>query len=360
MKNNMAGYPLKTNMLPNHTPHDWKVLLRLALLAFSLAGTAAMARAAEAPDAPLACPEPATPLHGAALEDLQRARPPAPDRGLLWQLEKDGRRSWLYGTMHLGRKPWLQLGPQVQQALAASDVLALEVDLTDPRTGQELAAGGAEAAAPSTPARSAQGQRRVAEQLQRVCMPATALAGAAGHLQAAALMVLAARGEGLYAEYGSERVLAMLAKRRGKSVVAVEDARSQAALLKGENDQADAVQLGGALDELESGRALRQLRRLSELWASGDADTLARYNEWCDCIHSDADRAVQQRVLTARNGPMADAFERLHRQGRSVMLAVGALHTVGHDGLAAELERRGYRVTRIQFANAGGTIPAQH
>ena len=44
---------------------------------------------------------------------------------------------------------------------------------------------------------------------------------------------------------------------------------------------------------------------------------------------------------------MADAFERLHGKGKSVLMAVGALHTVGQAGLAAELKRRGFTVTPL-------------
>ena len=294
-------------------------------------------------DAPQSCPETVAPLHAAALMALQHTQPAAHDRGLLWQVEKNGRRSWLFGTMHLGRKSWLQLGPQLEQALARSDVLALEVDLTDARVAKQLEANSR--ASKTTLSHAA--QRRVADQLQRVCLPGAALANAATHLQAAALVVLVARTEGLYAEYGSERVLATLAKAQGKRVVGVEDVRAQAALLKGANAQADAEQLTGALDELESGHTMQQLRMLSQVWARGDAHALARYDDWCDCLHTDADRQAQQRVLDARNGPMADAFERLHSKGQTVLLAVGALHTVGQAGLAAELQRRGFVVSPV-------------
>lgn len=303
-------------------------------------------RVASSQAAPQVCPETVSPLQAAALQALQAQQPPAPDRGLLWQLEKGGHRSWLFGTMHLGRKPWLQLGPQLQRALQHSDTLALEVDLTDPRTTRQLEANTRHSAPPIPRA----AQLRVADQLQRVCVPGMALSSVAAHVQASALVVLVARTEGLYAEYGSERVLATLAKAQGKSVVAIENVRMQAALLKGATPQADVEQLNAALDELESGHTMAQLSQLGRVWAQGDADLLARYDDWCDCVNSEADRAAQHRVLDARNGPMADAFERLHGKGQSVLMAVGALHTVGKAGLAAELRRRGFTVTPLMGA----------
>ena len=34
----------------------------------------------------------------------------AQDRGLLWRLEKGGRISWLYGTLHVARQAWINSG----------------------------------------------------------------------------------------------------------------------------------------------------------------------------------------------------------------------------------------------------------
>ena len=46
------------------------------------------------------CPPPPAPP---SAETLALAQGAARDRGFLWRLEKDGRSSWLYGTLHLAR-----------------------------------------------------------------------------------------------------------------------------------------------------------------------------------------------------------------------------------------------------------------
>ncbi|MFY9511657.1 MAG: TraB/GumN family protein, partial [Rubrivivax sp.] len=101
------------------------LLLLRALLIVTLAGPAA---AATCPPTP----EPPTPAQ------LQAAR--QQDRGLLWKLQRDGRSSWLYGTLHVGKAEWMTPGPRVAAALAGSAVLALEIDPTDRSTQGDLAA----------------------------------------------------------------------------------------------------------------------------------------------------------------------------------------------------------------------------
>ena len=74
-------------------------------------------------------------------EQWQAAQREARDVGLLWRLSKDGRDSWLFGTLHVGKLAWSAPGPALRQALARSDVLALEIDPTDPQLAGAAAAG---------------------------------------------------------------------------------------------------------------------------------------------------------------------------------------------------------------------------
>ncbi len=50
------------------------------------------------------------------------------DRGLFWKVEKDGRTSYLLGTVHAWKREWLPLNPTIEKAFADSKTLAVEVD----------------------------------------------------------------------------------------------------------------------------------------------------------------------------------------------------------------------------------------
>ena len=52
-------------------------------------------------------------------------------------------------------------------------------------------------------------------------------------------------------------------------------------------------------------------------------------------------------MLDDRNPGLADGIDRLHREGRRVFAAVGALHMAGPRGLLRLLAARGFTVERL-------------
>src|SRR4029453_4955101 len=93
----------------------------------------------------------------------------ARDRGFLWKLRKDGRVSYLYGTVHGGRLEWMYPGPTVMAALRASDTIALELDVLDPDIQDRLRAG----MAPQPDLVLASGvAERLMAQVKAACLPA--------------------------------------------------------------------------------------------------------------------------------------------------------------------------------------------
>lgn len=278
-------------------------------------------------------------------EMLAAARRDARDHGLLWRAEKDGRVSWLYGTSHLARMEWLMPGPTVRRALQDSAVLALELNPLDAPSMLPLSTpvDPAQAERVLTPARRA----RMARAEELACVPPGELDAMRPGLRAATLVALRGREVGLHAEYAMDTLLAVLASRQKKTIMALESASDQLALLAGSTDEEEGVRVDDALGQLESGVLPQMLNRLTRAWASGDEDTLASYAQWCQCAQSDADRLYLRRLLDERNGPMAEKIDVLHTGGAPVFAAVGALHMVGPQGLPALLRERGFTVQRV-------------
>ncbi|WP_286186466.1 TraB/GumN family protein [Acidovorax cavernicola] len=267
------------------------------------------------------------------------------DRGLLWRIERDGRTSWLYGTMHLGRGEWVRPGPTVQNALTQSDTLALELDSRDEATVRALS----RAADPAAVARVLSGERarRLERQNAEACVPPGSTARLPPILQVTALTALAARVDGLYPEFGVDETLAVSARNSNKPIVALENAADQLRWLTDGSEAEEGEQIDAMLDELESGRLRGQLKTLADVWARSDAARLARYAEWCECLNTPAEQRLMKRLLDDRNPGLADGIERLHAGGRGVFAAVGALHMVGAQGLPTLMASRGFRVTPV-------------
>jgi uncharacterized protein YbaP (TraB family) len=331
-------------------PRPWAgQLIRrgLASLATGLAlACGAMAQEkSSAVDAPASCP-PAAQLPGPAQIEAGLAHARA--RGFLWRLSKEGRTSYLYGTIHLGRMDWIFPGAEINAALRASDVVALEVDIADPVVSQAIRAGMARRPSELLPDVLRQ---RLALQLQRACLPGELLNTMAPEFLVTGLILAAGRQDGLNALYAIDPMIGSLGRAQKKPVLSLEAADLQLALLRGDAiDQKERhAALEKTLDQFEEGRLRPFLLRLTRIWAESRLDELTRYGEWCDCLNTEQDRQQMKRFIDDRNPGMADKIDAIHAGGNTVFAAVGSLHMIGPGGLPALMAERGYRVERVVF-----------
>ena len=298
----------------------------LTLLLAGLAGGPAMAAAT--------CPPPLPVQASTAAER---------DRGLLWRVTRDGRTSWLFGTLHVGKPNWRRFGPQVAAALRNSDLLALEIDPADPALIEALSELQPPALLPQPL------QVRLNQAYERACMSPESMATLHPLLQATTLMVLEARWMGMDPSFAMEQLLAGHARRQGRRVVSLETAQQQkAALVPADPNEALAV-LEQSLSQLEDQSGRRVLGRLALAWERGDLAALEDYETWCECASSEADKAFMRKLNDERNPPLAEGIEAQHKKGQRVFAAVGALHMTGPLSLPRLLQQRGFKVERVSF-----------
>lgn len=305
-----------------------------------LIATASISALAQTATAPAPCPpqsQPPTP------QQLQAAAANARDRGMLWRITRDGRSSYLYGSIHVGKLDWSFPGPQVRAALQATDTLALELDPGDPQIATRMQPP----AGTATPTLSPALKERLARQADAACLPRDLLAAQHPVLQALTLTVLAARWQGLEPGYAQEVVLGGFARAAQRRVVSLESPESQMAALIPRAATDARRMVTQLLDQLERGVAQRGIARLAAAWERGDLDDLAGYERWCECISGDDDRRQMQRLLDERNPGLAAGIDGLHREGRAVFAAVGALHMTGIKALPLLLQQRGFEVERV-------------
>jgi uncharacterized protein len=267
----------------------------------------------------------------------------ARDRGLLWRATKDGRTSWLYGTVHIGRLAWSFPGPTVREALKGSDVLALELDPEDPAVATRMQQ--AMAADPRLSLSPPLGQR-LRRQLQQACLPVALADQIAPEMLGLTLTVMATRRAGFDAIYGIDLSLGREARSFGKPVHSLETVETQLAGLLSDNEADLNASVDRMLADLEQDRVVPMTLRLASAWEAGRDTELGDYASWCQCAETARDRALFRRLIGGRNPGLAEGIDRLHAGGQSVFAAVGGLHLVGPEGLPALLTRRGYTVTR--------------
>jgi uncharacterized protein YbaP (TraB family) len=277
-------------------------------------------------------------------EQVQAGMKAARNRGFLWRIRKDGRESWLYGTVHVARFEWMFPGPAIISALKASDTIALELDMLDPGIQHRMVEG---MAAPSGTVLPAALKQRLQRRAETECIPPDALSAFSPEMQIATLESLAGRRDGLDPSYGIDFVLAGWARQAGKPVASLETPELQLATLAMPTPAETLEFVDSALTEMEAGRAAPALTRIAQVWADGDLDALSRYESWCDCVKTPTDRAALARLLDERNPGLADSIAALHAGGQRVFAAVGSLHMIGPLGLPALMAQRGFRVEAV-------------
>jgi uncharacterized protein YbaP (TraB family) len=266
------------------------------------------------------------------------------DRGFLFRLNKGGRSSWLYGTIHVAQQAWMFPGPRLREALLAADQVALELDLTDPDIVRRLM--GVINAAPGAAPLPAALAERLAQQAAAVCA-GPELAALKPEMQAMTLSLLAARRSGLEPAYGIDGFLAGFARQAQKPVLSLESPESQIGLLLQPTPEATAEFVSRALDELGSQQAAATLGRIAAAWDRSDWGELGRYAEWCGCMDTEEERQLMRRLLDERNVVIAGRIGALHAAGTRLFAGVGALHLIGPQGLPALLAAQGFEVEQV-------------
>lgn len=279
-------------------------------------------------------------------EQIQAAKQQARDHGFLWRISKDGRTSYLYGTMHIAKFEWMFPGPEVVKGLRATDTIALELDFLDPDIKSRMDKSIAALPNMALPEPLAKRMRKLAESL---CVPYEAIANFPPELQLATLTMLMGRGDGLEPEYAIDTFLAAIGHGAKKNVVSLETPESQLEQLQMNTPEETAAAVQDDLDQLDNKDGHTYVERVARIWGNSDYAEMGRFEEWCDCLNTEVERKMMKRLLDDRNPNLADRIDALHMSDKRVFAAVGSLHMFGSLGLPVLMEKRGYKVERVDL-----------
>ncbi|HEU0036634.1 MAG TPA: TraB/GumN family protein [Kofleriaceae bacterium] len=255
---------------------------------------------------------------------------------LFWAVAKDGKTTYMLGTMHLGVDAEKRLPKVVWDKLDAAPVFAMETDLSDPSVMN-------------------MGKRKSGtlhdelgpvywKKLEEIVTPP--VAQSIDHMKpmiAATLLSM----RGLPTTPPMDGVLLGRALNQKKAIVYLEPASKQAAILE---KWMDLRTLKMMLDDPKKGE--QQTKDMLDAYIAGDE---AAIEKLADAQKEDAlkhgftakeyDESMED-MLYKRNASWIDAFEKLHQQNGG-FVAVGALHLVGKRSVLDLLKSRGYTVTRV-------------
>jgi len=142
-------------------------------------------------------------------------------------------------------------------------------------------------------------------------------------------------------------VLARMAQEQGKTVLELESMDEQASVFESMSEEDQVALLRHAVNNYE--RLPQLMERLIQGYLRRDLSALSRISQESGGGGEEAKRLYGEfarRLIYERNTRMAARMEPQLGQG-GAFVAIGALHLHGDRGVLSELERRGWRVTRV-------------
>ena len=260
----------------------------------------------------------------------------------LWSIEdaRGERLGWLFGTVHAlpARVDWNS--PELDRAVAQAGVLAVEVkDITDTRMVAKVFGDLAkDRREPPLEDRIAARDRPILAALfDRAGVDPDRFDGLETWAAATAVAQLSQAGD---IRQGADHVLET--RFSGRPVVELEGLRPQLAIFDQlpERDQRDLL----TAIIRASGRAEASAQLMTRAWLAGDLNTLQTVA--MQGILEDPE--LYEALLVQRNAAWAARIGAMMRRGDKPLVAVGAGHMLGPDGLPAVLAADGFTVRRIQ------------
>lgn len=263
---------------------------------------------------------------------------------LLWDVSTEKSRMSLFGSLHFGHPDFYPLAEPVESAFAEAESLVVEVDSTQPGFQRRMAALMEEKGQIPDGRRiqdeiSPRVYDRLDAELAELGLPTERFSHLEPWTLSIVLMAFKFQSMGYSADAGVEQYL--LARAQEKSIVALETAEEQIALLDSLDGELFLAYTLLSLRTFES-----QTAEMIRAWRCGEAAALERLllDDTGALLPGVSD--VVERIFDERNRSMAESLERLLEQGGSWFVVVGAGHLLGEEGIPALLAERGWPVER--------------
>ncbi len=262
-------------------------------------------------------------------------------QSLVWRITPadGGAPSYVLGTVHSRDARAFTHVPMARAVMERVDVVAGELDLSDPQANTAGMLGGLMLPAGTDP-ETLYGKRRY-KKLR------TALQERMGPTAPMLMRMRPFYLMGALAEQDMrndstqvlDQYLQQLALARGLQVLGIETMAEQLAAVNEVplKEQADML-----YEQVKDKKATGSMERMMELYAAGDLAGLDRLVNT-----SGASAGFNAAVMHRRNLVMVHRMDSLMRGGRRYLFAVGAAHLSGAEAVLAGLKRQGYRVEAV-------------
>ncbi len=251
--------------------------------------------------------------------------------------------AYLFGTVHVLPKDVQWRSPALTAAMAASDRLVIEVTgLEDTsKTAKIFARLGLSRKLPPVRKRVEPDLRDEFDELLDLgSVPEFALNQMESWSAALTLGASQAQALGLDPELGVEKKL--IADFKGRPIVGLETIEKQLGYFDRLPEKQQRTMLNRVVADAD--KAKQSFEELFNAWIAGDDEALGKLAD--DSFLTEPQ--LREQLLVARNRDWTDQIEAMLGDRETLFIAVGAAHLAGADSVQTMLEKRGFKIERVQ------------
>lgn len=271
-------------------------------------------------------------------------------RGFMWEARKGEARVLLLGTIHVGQSGQTELTDTQARRVRDAAAIALEADVFDAERTMAafqryaMIAADAPGLDRSLPAAL---RARLERVLPRYGLTPEAVWRMKPWVVANNLVVMEAMRVGFTPALSTEAQLFALARDTGVPLIEIESVERQLALFDSAPADLQLAYLEQAVSSVEDGAGEREIRGLLDAWRASDEGAMRKRLSAMRASSNAGERWIAENVIDGRHAAMLAAIDRFSASGKLHVVAVGALHFFGPNGLLDGLRARGYRITAL-------------
>jgi uncharacterized protein YbaP (TraB family) len=267
---------------------------------------------------------------------------PAP-RGFIWTVERDGRTSWLVGSLHVLTADSYPLPATMEQAFGRARTLMEETDVNDVSSPEIMGVVATRGLLTNGDTLESLLPRdtyaKLSQRMASTGLPIEMVKMMRPWMVELTLSAFELQKAGFNPELGVDVHYRRQAAANGMALNMLETAAEQIDYLAGLPLDVQVEQLRKTIEDGDT--ELKEVRQIASAWRAGDAAAI----EQLLLKGMKESPAFYQSLLVDRNRRWIPRIESCMSTG-SCFVVVGAAHMVGSDGLIAMLRAKGYRITQ--------------
>jgi len=268
-------------------------------------------------------------------------------KSFLWEVQGEGGKSYLLGSIHLLKKEMYPLKPEIEAAFDNTGALVVEADISQDKMAELSALTfkmGLYQGDDSLKAHvSEKTYKRVAGWLKENGMDITGFARFKPWMLALTITGMAFLKQGFDPNYGIDKYFMGQAEGK-KDILELEGIAFQMNLFDGLSEQENDLFLFSSLEDISD--SAEDIDRMVDAWSQGDAPGMERFVTENVRKYPEL-KGLFQKLTVERNRRMVEKILSFLQEKRTFLVIVGAAHLVGEQGIVHLLEAKGFKLRQL-------------